>query len=739
MQKLFFLIFISLTGVTLHSQDIEKYCESLYKQLDTIQSRDREIKILKEAHNNTNDLCKLIISQRIGNIYEILQKNDSAFYYYDSAIRLAKQITSKDLKSKELLAKVYCKKARTLAKVKRNIEAENLLKEARELLKNYPANSGWQSYYETYATISDNNAEHEKSLKYIDSTLIFSIRTNDTVDIPNNYHNKGLYLLRLSRYKESSENLLLALELKEKQENPSQLAATYFVLGAAYNRWEQLEVGIKYLNKAIIRAREEANDYTRLLSYSQLALIYRKLDDRENTLTYIDSTQVLAIKLDNHSQIAQSYVDKGWLYIESFRDYDKAEKQFLQAYEEAKIGNIDFTLYSSVRGIIESYLYKEEPQKAKKYFKPYQEVTKRIGTLRYLQEYHRNYSRYYEKTGQMDSAMKYLKKYYLIKDSIANTDVKTQVADLEKKYDTKAKELDIVNLTKEKEQQELIVQKSKTQQTIYLLVAGFLLVILAIGFWAFRKLRKQQQELTSTNQVKNRLFSIIAHDLRGMIIPFQRSGRILKHHIEKGNYDRTIELSQALEQNSESLSNMLDNLLNWSLQQMDGYRMNAEKISVKEELDVIKTMYEQQALFKNTSIELVYEKNLWVNFDKGAFNVIFRNLIGNALKYTEEGSIRIEFKNEFNVFLCSVTDTGIGMSQDQVNSLFTLDANTSTTGTKGEKGTGLGLNLVYRFIKMHNGVIEVSSEKRIGTRFEMKIPNIIAIKEDLETSDTLSA
>ncbi|WP_299248388.1 ATP-binding protein [uncultured Aquimarina sp.] len=740
LQKLLLLFPVFLVVICGQAQDNNKYCEAIDKQLDTILNWDHKIAFLKKSYDKANQACKVDILINIGFIHGTEQKNDSAFYYYNKAIELAKDVKIDDEKSKELLANVYSKKANKLSVIKKNDEAEQLLTEARRLLANYPDNVGWESYYHTYATISSNKAEHEKALKYIDSTVIFSKRTNDTVDLPNNYHNKGVYLLRLSRHKESSENLLLALELKEKQKNPSQLAATYFVLGVAYIRWDQPQIGIKYLKKAVARARRESNDYTRLLSYSQIAHAQRKLEDNENALKFIDSAQVLAIKLDDKSQLAQAYVEKGWLYLKSFKEYDQAGNYFLKAYEQAKLGDNDLTIYPSVRGIIESYLHKGEYEKAERYFTPYKEVTERIGSLRYKQEYFKKYSEYYEKAGKPDSSMKYLKKYFKIKDSISDTKVKTQVADLEKKYDTKKKELAIVTLNKEKEAQEQIAQQAKIRQKLYLLLAGFLLFLLGIGVWAYRKLGKQQKELTSINQVKNRLFSIIAHDLRGMIIPFQRSGKILKYHIDKGNHEKTIELSQALEQNSESLSNMLDNLLNWSLEQMDGYKMNPEKILVSEQLNEIISVYEQQASYKKTKIVLKYEDDFWINIDKGAFHVIFRNLIGNALKYTEGGNIRIEFTRENNNFLCSVIDTGVGMSQDQLENLFTLEEKKSTIGTQGEKGTGLGLNLVYRFVKMYKGTIQVSSEKRIGTRFNLSIPIFISLtKEEEKKSNSLSA
>jgi len=374
-------------------------------------------------------------------------------------------------------------------------------------------------------------------------------------------------------------------------------------------------------------------------------------------------------------------------------------------------------LISALDGMAKINLKKKKYRESKKYIDLLEKQTELSKILIFKKALHYYKSDYYENTGKSEKALIHLKKFHSIKDSIANGEVKTKVAKLEKKYETKKKELNIVKLIKEKEEQQLVVQKAKAQQNLYLLAAGFLLLLLGIGAWAFRKLRKQQKELSETNQVKNRLFSIIAHDLRGMMIPFQRSGKILKHHIDKGNHQKTIELSQALEQNSESLSNMLDNLLNWSLEQMNGYKMNPEKISISEELSKIIEGYEQQATYKKTKIELKSTEDIAIYMDKGAFHVIFRNLIGNALKYTEEGNIRIAFKNENDLFTCSVMDTGIGMDPTQLENLFTLEEKKSTVGTKGEKGTGLGLNLVYRFIRMH-----VSSEKRLGSRFDIKIP-----------------
>ena len=736
-QKLFFLFLVSFITIHNYSQSTDEYCEKWNRQMDTLVSLESRLTLSQQMVSKVEGVCKTQIYLHLGRTYDSFKKIDSSNYFYDKAIALGE---AQGEIADEYLGYAYVSKAYNLIDdVKEEEKAQVFIKKAKVILDRNPDHKAWKIYYNYYGVLAENKADYTTSIKYIDSTIIFSKRIKDTSGIASSYQDKGFYKYNLSDYEGAIKDLLYSIELNKKKNNINVLAGGYYILSACYLALDNNEIAIKYAKKGVEVSKQVKSDFTASLNYSILSESYRNLNQIDDALKATDSAIAITKRLNYDVQTTQALTDKAGIYYISLKKYDEAEKYFLEAYEIAESLNIDIYMGPIIDGLVGLYIDQKEDKKAHKYLKKYEILANKINQSSVTLGLYDNYSQYYEKTGQPTLALEYIKKYHTIKDSIASVDVKTQVADLEKKYDTKTKELDIVTLTKEKEEQELVVQKAKTQQTIYLLIAGFLLVILAIGFWAFRKLRKQQQELTSTNQVKNRLFSIIAHDLRGMIIPFQRSGKILNHHIEKGNYEKTIELSKALEQNSESLSNMLDNLLNWSLQQMDGYRMNAERISVKDELGVIIAMYEQQALFKNTNIELVYEKNLWINFDKGAFNVIFRNLIGNALKYTEEGNIRIAFNNEFDVFLCTVTDTGIGMSQDQVNSLFTLDANTSTTGTKGEKGTGLGLNLIYRFIKMHSGVIDVFSEKRMGTRFEMKIPAIISNNEDLETSDTLSA
>ncbi|WP_299220811.1 tetratricopeptide repeat-containing sensor histidine kinase [uncultured Aquimarina sp.] len=695
----------------------ENTCIELNKQIDTITNLDTLLKIYKRTAPKISLYCRMKNYMAQGTVYRRKRELDSSLYYYDKAILLAKKINSE-----EQLSRGYSKKAYVYLKQGKFDKANVLLKQSRQLLSKYPKSDVWGAYYTAKRDVALKKSDYNLAIKYVDSNIVLGRRINDTSDLSISYHNKGYYYLKLSDYESAAKNLLYSIELKEKTNDLDYISTSYYVLGACYTRWEQYETANRYFQKGILQAKKDDDKDLLMVIYLRLGMSKRKLDKTQEALKIIDSGLDIARKFNSKIQLAEGFSEKGRVYFENLKEYETAQSYFFKAYKYAEESNDNLTLYDCIEDMLTIHFHYKDYKNVEKFLSKLKDVNERIDTKHHSFKLYKYYSDYYEKIGKSKLALEYLKKYHVIKDSISNQQVQTQVANLEKKYDTKKKELKIVTLNKQRDEQKEIAQKAKAQQNLYLAAAGFLLLILGVGFWAFRKLRKQQKELVSINQVKNRLFSIIAHDLRGMIIPFQRSGKILKYHIDKGNHEKTIELSKALEQNSDSLSNMLDNLLNWSLEQMNGYKMNPQTISINEQLSEIISGYKQLASYKKTKIDLKYEEDLWINLDKGAFHVIFRNLIGNALKYTEEGNIRIEFTSEDDMFLCSITDTGVGMSQDQLENLFTLEEKESTIGTQGEKGTGLGLNLVYRFIKMHKGAIQVSSEKRIGTRFDLNFP-----------------
>ncbi|GAA3517842.1 hypothetical protein GCM10022393_34990 [Aquimarina addita] len=726
-----FILLVFLSMVDPYAQDTDKLCSSWRVEMDKVTDLDAGVKYCQEKLIEVSPVCRTYVYLEIAGLFFRKLELNNALAYYDKAINNAK-----NLGADEALSYAYCSKITLLIRKEQHEEIYSLLKKSRELILPFPKSKSWIKYYEQNAYISYETADYYTAIDYMDSTIIAAKRSNYKTLIHETYEHLGYCYLKIGDYEKSAENFFKSLELKEQYGYLKDIGGTYRNLGGVYLEWKHFDKAKFFLEKSIAVTKSQNHQLSLMFNYHKLAQCYAALGLNDKAEKTIDSSTVLANKAEDGTYLILNFREKGLLYLNNYKNYQKAEKYLNKAYEYAKLSRDNKYIFHSIKDLIELYFIKEDYLKIDEYIKKLGLIEKNINTLKSKIYLLKTQARYYEKINEPKKALQKIKKYHTLQDSIMNKEVFEKVALLEKKYDTKKKELEISNLNKEKQKQIQILEKAQARQNLYLLASGVLLCLLFIGIWAFRKLRKQQRELSATNQVKNRLFSIIAHDLRGMLVPFQRSGKILKYHITNGNHKKTIELSGELEKNSERLSNTLDNLLNWSLEQMNGYKVHPEQIFVGEQLKEIISDYQEQASFKKTIMEINYEEEVSICFDKGAFHVIFRNLISNALKYTQEGTICIEFRNENNVLICTIVDTGLGMTEDQLQHLFTLEEKKNTIGTQGEKGTGLGLNLVYRFIKMHNGSIQVSSEKRIGTRFVLSIPILRLLHKEKGTSTT---
>ncbi|GAA3510102.1 tetratricopeptide repeat protein [Aquimarina addita] len=569
-----------------------------------------------------------------------------------------------------------------------------------------------------------------KSLLHISSTLIWQrnyvaadsiIRSNLTKNLlPETEgmmrHNLGVIQHNQQNYEEALVLYFKAVEVLEKAKNTNKIANTYTNIGILSTTLGYFENGQKYLKKAL--ALCDDNNILKIQATVNLANLFYRQELYDKFLETSFEVEKLCIQQNAKSLQTVIYNNLSNYYTHKAMDYDKG---LLYAKKSVRLKKeLGFTskLGQTYKIIGESYFKKKEYQKAILYLDSALQKSNRVhkpGVYEYL-------NLAYAKLGDHKTALHYADLRSKMKDSITNEKQEEKVAELIEKYESQKKGLEINNLLKEKKNQQQIVMQAKSLKNLYLFLTIVLFILFVGSIWAFRRLKKQQTELARLNQFKSRLFSIIAHDLRGLIIPFQRSGKIMKYHIDKENYQRTIELSMELEKSSHLLANTLDNLLHWSLAQMNGYKIDAKDMFFGREIKEIIANYQQQADFKNTNIHLEYEKDIAVRFDKGIFHVIFRNLLGNALKYTENGAINIKFFIKADRLECIVIDDGVGMSVKQVKDVFNVENKQTTIGTKGEKGTGIGLNLVSRFVDLHKGTIKVFSEKAKGTRFELSFP-----------------
>ncbi|MGF1635649.1 MAG: histidine kinase N-terminal 7TM domain-containing protein [Cyclobacteriaceae bacterium] len=232
---------------------------------------------------------------------------------------------------------------------------------------------------------------------------------------------------------------------------------------------------------------------------------------------------------------------------------------------------------------------------------------------------------------------------------------------------------------------------------------------------AGENLKKVNEELQTLNQLKLRIFSIIAHDLRSPLanlvglINFADTGDIAGSDIKK--------YLPSLSKNIGDTSLLLDDLFNWARSQMDGEKINMELVDLRVAANGILRMFESKILEKQIRLEneLGYEVKVYADQSMLAF--ILRNLIANAIKFCREGdTISLTANQQGDDTLICIRDTGVGMDQNTLQKLFSNEI-ISKTGTKKEKGTGLGLKLCKDFAQKNQGKIWAESEYGKGSSF----------------------
>lgn len=240
-------------------------------------------------------------------------------------------------------------------------------------------------------------------------------------------------------------------------------------------------------------------------------------------------------------------------------------------------------------------------------------------------------------------------------------------------------------------------------------------------------LQKSENELKDTNAMKDKFFSIIAHDLKNPISSFRNSTELLFDNYSDFTETEKYEFIEQLKDTSESLYSLLENLLEWSRVQRGAIKPEFVKSNI---LFLLKnSILHLKCIAENKKIEIRnnIKEDIYCLCDPNMIATIFRNIISNAIKFTNEnGIISIDYHKEIlekkNYHSINISDTGIGISKSRIDKLFRIDTATSTPGTNQEKGTGFGLVLCKDFADMNNAHIKVESKTSEGSTFKILIP-----------------
>lgn len=233
------------------------------------------------------------------------------------------------------------------------------------------------------------------------------------------------------------------------------------------------------------------------------------------------------------------------------------------------------------------------------------------------------------------------------------------------------------------------------------------------------KIKEYNSDLVKTNQNKDKLFSIIAHDLKSPFISLLGFSEYMVNEFESITKDEMLDYARSINTSAKNIFTLLENLLQWSRLKTGKIDARPQKFNFNDLLDEVLRLFNGMA--DNKKIRLVnnlHSGDIWVFTDKTMLESVLRNLISNSIKFSYKLSDIVVSSKVTGRFLeISIRDRGVGMTDHQVNTLFMEETYESRRGTANEKGTGLGLMLCKEFIEKNQGQIRVESKEGEGTEF----------------------
>ena len=514
-----------------------------------------------------------------------------------------------------------------------------------------------------------------------DSTLIYSMKQLSVTKNPE--------LINYCRFFRGSS--FLNLELYKQAKRELNLVSTDFEFYLLANN---------YLGKALIELRE----------FKEALLIFKKIESLGDKLpSYIDRYLL--------------YSDLGTCYL-FLKDFDNSEKIFLTAIRLAEQNKDDKGLLNLYPNIANMYYEQYKDNQAIPYFEKAYLLSKRIGGFSYKELAARNMAAVEENRNDFKKAIAYRKEHEQWKDSLNNQNKVWEIAQAEKKYAISQKQKEVNLLATENKLRE-------TERNNLLVSSGLLLLLLGAGFYFYRQkvksnkiILKQKVILDDLNATKDKLFSIVSHDLRSSVNALKSSNAKLQTSLASGNYealDVQLNTNNAI---ANGAYNLLDNLLNWALLQTEQSFFYQESSHLKTIVQHVTFNYEPLMLHKAIEFKMVVPANVFVFVDTDSIKIVLRNLLDNAIKFCpENGMVSIYSRGSENGFsYLVIEDSGAGMTESKRQELLAPTVLLSKKGKEEGVGTGLGMQLCKSLIAKNGGTFAIETKLNQGTKIIIGLP-----------------
>jgi len=716
----------------LHKAQGKQYIDlqlQLAKAYQKIDSSEISIAYSKDALKTSNKINyiegKIKALNLLANINIGLEKPSIAIDYLNKALKLAEKNHQTKLKADALryFASASFKLGKKDTAVVKYKEALEIYTELKDSLK---MGSVFSELGEVYSYLNDTSQMIES---YNEALEIYKKLGNQKL-VGLIYLNLGsVYSNLLGEYSKAIEYGFNALEIFDRLGDDLHKTYCYLIIGSAHEYLGNLDKALEQYKKSLELCSKSENNYLLANVENYIGEVYNKKHDIESALDYYSKSLSIYSELKSSEGIAVEENNIGECYFK-LDELDKALAHYQKSFEYFSNRGEKFQLSELLVNMGNVYCKRNDYNSAINTYEKAISYAKETNALESLKDAYHAISHAYKKMQLPERALNYLESYIEIKDSLLNLQNLALLAEYDAKYEATQKEKKIALLKKE---QEFAYVNSKMQKLlIFLLIAITVLLIttLVIYYRKYRqknilnqKLAESEAHLQKINYTKDKFFSIIAHDLRGPLGTLSGLTEILDEDAEEMDKESIVALSKDIHKISTNTINLLNNLLTWASVQIGKVETSKENFDVKQIIEGNYELLKENLNRKNIDFINKISESVFVYADKNMISSVIRNLIHNAIKFTHKnGSITASYEQNNGHVAISISDTGVGIPQENLENLFEIGSKISTYGTDNEMGTGLGLILSKEFIEKNNGSIEVISQIGKGTTFIIKLP-----------------
>ncbi|MEN6453797.1 MAG: tetratricopeptide repeat-containing sensor histidine kinase [Prolixibacteraceae bacterium] len=592
-----------------------------------------------------------------------------------------------------------------------------------------------------------------------DSALIISNMVVEECKTDGNRLFLMLSLLNLSilqqesyKFDEALKNMMHAERLLKNTDPVDLRFDIKNYLGLLYTYMENYSIAIQYFHEIHDSFLNKLDHNQKSVLYNNLGLVYLGMDNFHQAETLFKKAKDEATEANSSEGKTMAAFNLGKSYFRQ-KQYSNAWDLLIKSLrifqEKGEKANAEEA--SRIMGML--YMEQGNHELAQDYFEQSLGLALELGNPKIiLKNYHNiftNYSMIREKTKNLNYLLlelDFFKKWAYLNDSLYQDQTSERILELEKQYETEKKNNQINLLEKEKQMAEDKLKIGQVQRKYLFIFVVLILMVLGFFIYSFsyykrmthllqkqsRRIMNQQAHITRQNEklqkavgAQNKLFAIMAHDLRSPLVSLSNISKLINLYLRNNRYEDAEELSRQLDRKNDYLLELTDNLLSWTKSQSENFTPVLEKVELAQIVAECFKIYKPVSADKEITLSYENDHECLLLADKNMLLTVLRNLINNAVKFTpRKGRIEIFCQHASGMAKITIRDNGIGIPKNKLETIFEIDTNNMQYGTEGEKSSGLGLSVCKEFVEIMGGSISVESEENTGSDFTFTIPEL---------------